>query len=51
MAKGMSLDEFKDALASDARVENEKLKKDIKHLKETTSKQIYQMYLNIRNFS
>lgn len=40
MAKGMSLDEFKNALSSDATTENGKLKKELSTLRKSTSEQI-----------
>lgn len=40
MAKGMSLEEFRSALSSDATVENEKLKQELESLKVNSSKQI-----------
>ena len=40
MARGLSLDEFKNAISSDATMENEKLKKELIKLKSNTSKQI-----------
>lgn len=43
MAKGLSLDEFKNALSSDATMENEKLKKELHKLKSDTSKQIEEL--------
>jgi len=43
MAKGLSLDEFKNALSSDAIVENDKLKKELHNLKNDTSKQIKEL--------
>lgn len=43
MARGMSLDEFRDALSSDARVENEKLKADIDKLKKESSDKIKEL--------
>lgn len=43
MAKGLSLDEFKNALSSDATMENEKLKKELHKLKNDTSMQIKEL--------
>ena len=40
MAKGMSMEEFRQALSSDAREENEKLKKELEELKKSSSKEI-----------
>ena len=37
MSKGMSMEEFRQALSSDAREENEKLKKELDELKESSS--------------
>ena len=43
MAKGMNLDEFKNALSSDATVENERLKNELSVLKKSTTKQIEEL--------
>ena len=43
MAKGLSLDEFKNALSSDATMENETLKKELHKLKNESSKQIEEL--------
>lgn len=43
MARGMNLDEFKNALSSDATEENEKLKKELSLLKESTSEHISEL--------
>ena len=43
MARGMSLDEFKEALSSEARDENEKLKKELEELKAESSKKIAEL--------
>lgn len=43
MAKGMSLDEFKIAISSDASIENVRLKKEIDLLKFSTSKKIKEL--------
>ena len=40
MSKGMSLDEFKNALASDATIENEKLKEELKSSKDKADEKI-----------
>lgn len=43
MSKGMSMEEFRQALSSDAREENEKLKKELDELKESSSKEINEL--------
>ena len=43
MAKGMSMEEFRQALSSDAREENEKLKKELEELKASSSKEIHEL--------
>lgn len=40
MAKGMSMEEFREGLASEARIENEKLKEELDSLKKSTTEQI-----------
>lgn len=40
MTKGMSMEEFRQALSSDAREENEKLKKELEELKKSSSNEI-----------
>lgn len=40
MARGMSMEEFRDALSSDATIENEKLKAELKDMKESYEKKI-----------
>lgn len=40
MAKGMNLEEFRNALSSDATIENEKLKTELKELKEKSAAEI-----------
>lgn len=40
MARGMNLDEFKNALSSEARVENEQLKAELEKLKKESSERI-----------
>lgn len=40
MAKGMSMEEFREGLASEARIENEQLKDELASLKKTTTEQI-----------
>jgi hypothetical protein len=43
MAKGMNLDEFRNALSSDATIENETLQKEIRQLRDITSEQIKEL--------
>lgn len=43
MAKGMNMEEFRKALSSDAREENEKLKKELEELKASSSKEIQEL--------
>lgn len=43
MAKGMSMEEFRQALSSDAREENEKLKKELEELKKSSSNEINEL--------
>ena len=43
MAKGMSLEEFKVALSSDATVENEKLKTELQELKKKSEAEITEL--------
>lgn len=43
MAKGMNMDEFRNALASEARDENETLKKELKREREKSSKEIQEL--------
>lgn len=48
--KGLSLDEFKEALSSDARDENEKLKEELKKLKKESSEQIKSLQEDVENY-
>lgn len=50
MAKGMSMEEFRDALASDAREENEKLKADIEMIKLNSDNKIKEMQEEIDQY-
>lgn len=43
MAKGMNMEEFRNALASDAREENERLNKELEKLKTSSSKEIKEL--------
>ena len=43
MAKGMSMEEFRQALSSDARVENEKLKTELEELKAKHAKEMKEL--------
>lgn len=43
MSKGMSMEEFRQALSSDAREENEKLKKELEELKKSSSNEINEL--------
>lgn len=40
MARGMSMEEFRDALSSEARIENEELKKKLTELEESSNEEI-----------
>lgn len=43
MSKGMSMEQFREALSSEATVENEKLKKELAKLKRDSDKQIIEL--------
>lgn len=50
MAKGMSLEEFRDALSSDATIENDRLKIELSELKKSTSKKIKDLENEIEQY-
>lgn len=50
MGKGMSLEEFKAALSSDATVENEKLKAELNELKEKSEAEITELREEIKQY-
>lgn len=49
MGRGMNLDEFRDALSSEAREENEKLKKELEDLKRESSEKIAELEEEIQD--
>ena len=50
MAKGMSLEEFRDALSSDATIENDRLKMELSQLRESNSKKIEDLENEIEQY-
>lgn len=50
MAKGMSLEEFRDALSSDATIENDRLKIELSELKKSTSEKIKDLENEIEQY-
>lgn len=50
MAKGMSLEEFRNALSSDATVENENLKSELDKLKRGSSDEIEKLYNDLEQY-
>lgn len=50
MAKGMSLEEFRDALSSDATIENDRLKMELSELEKSTSKKIEDLESEIEQY-
>lgn len=50
MSKGMSLEEFRDALSSDATIENDRLKMELSELRESDSKKIEDLENEIEQY-
>ena len=50
MAKGMSLEEFRNALSSDATVENENLKTELDKLKRSSSDKIEKLHNDLEQY-
>lgn len=50
MAKGMSMEEFRAAIASDASKENEELKKELQKVKKTSDKEIQELKEEVERY-
>lgn len=50
MAKGMSLEEFRNALSSDATIENENLKTELEKLKKSSSNKVKKLQRDLEQY-
>lgn len=50
MAKGMSLEEFRSALSSDATIENERLKTELEELRKSSSSKIKDLQSDLEQY-